>query len=36
MLSIKPKQRAGEKGVMFELVKSSSSRVHCETLFQKV
>ena len=36
MLSIKPRQRAGEKGVMFKLVKSSSSEVHCETLFQKI
>ena len=36
MLSIKPRQRAGEEGVMFKLVKSSSSEVHCETLFQKV
>ena len=36
MLSIKPRQRAGGKGVMFKLVKSSSSEVHCETLFQKV
>ena len=36
MLSIKPRQRAGEKGVIFKLVKSSSSEVHCETLFQKV
>ena len=36
MLSIMPRQRAGEKGVMFKLVKSSSSEVHCETLFQKV
>ena len=36
MLSIKPRQRAGEKGVMFKLVKSSSSEVHCEKLFQKV
>ena len=34
MLSIMPRQRAGEKGVMFKLVKSSSSEVHCETLFQ--
>ena len=36
MLSIMPRQRAGEKGLMFKLVKSSSSEVHCETLFQKV
>ena len=36
MLSIMPRQRAGEKGVMFKLVKSSSWEVHCETLFQKV
>ena len=35
MWSIKPRQRAGEKGVMFKLVKSRSSEVHCETLFQK-
>ena len=35
MLSIMPRQRAGEKGVMFKLVKSSSSEVHCETLFEK-
>ena len=35
MLSIKPRQRAGEKGQMFKLVKSRFSEVHCETLFQK-
>ena len=28
MLSIKPRQRAGEKGVMFKLVKSRFSEVH--------
>ena len=32
MLSIKLRQRAGEKGVMFKLVKSRFSEVHCETL----
>ena len=35
MLSIKPRQRAGEKWAMFTLVKSRFSKVHCETLFQK-
>ena len=35
MLSIKPRQRAGEKGVIFKLVKSSSSEVHCETSYQR-
>ena len=36
MLSIMPRQRTGEKEIMFKLVKSSSSEVHSETLFQKV
>ena len=31
MLSIRPRQRAGEKGLMFKLVTSSCSEVHCET-----
>ena len=30
MFSIKPRQRAGEKGAMFKLVKSRFSEVHCE------
>ena len=32
MLSIKPRQRAGEKGVMFKLVKSSSSEARLNNL----
>ena len=36
MLSIKPRQTAGEKGVMIKLVKSGFSEVRCETLFQKI
>ena len=35
MLSIKPRQRAGEKDVMFKLVKSSSSEIHCEHYSKK-
>ena len=34
MLSIKPRQRAGKKGVKFKLVKSKFSEAHCERLFQ--
>ena len=36
MLSIKPRQRASEKRVMFKFVKSRFSEFHCERLFQKV
>ena len=36
MFSIKPRERASEKGAMFKLVKSRFSEVHCETLFQKL
>ena len=36
MSSIKPRQRAGEKEVMFKFAKSRSSEAHCKTLFQEV
>ena len=35
MLSIKPRQRASEKRVMFKFVKSRFSEYHCERLFRK-
>jgi len=34
ILSIKPRQKAGEKGVIF--ARSRFSDIHCEALFQKV